>query len=87
MGFWKGLGDLAKIGINVAAGQAEAERILGMNETVARRQVELAARRHGDMEWASLVVGLDHFARVSYGRKAELAAELASYADSIRVRP
>jgi hypothetical protein len=86
MGFWKGLGDIAKVGIHIAAGQAEAERILGLDERVAQRQVELAARRDSDLEWSALVVGFDHFAREGYGSKASMAAGLASYADSIRAR-
>lgn len=86
MGFWEGLGNIAKAGLYIAAGQAEAERILGMNVDVARRQVEVAARRHSDLEWTALVMGLDHFATESYGSKASLAANLASYADAIRAR-
>jgi hypothetical protein len=84
MSIWKGLGDLGKGLVNLASGQAEAERLLDLNNSVARRQVELAARSYEDVKWRALVVGLDHFAREGHSSRAAMAAELASYADSLR---
>jgi hypothetical protein len=84
MGFWKGLGEIGMALASISAGQAEAERLLGLNNSVARRQVELAARSYEDTQWKALVIGFDHFAKEGRSSKAAMAAELASYADSLR---
>jgi hypothetical protein len=86
MGFWKSLGEFGMTLAAISAGQNEAERLLGLNNSVARRQVELAARGYEDMQWKALVIGLDHFAKEGHGSRAAMAAELASYADSLRDR-
>jgi hypothetical protein len=86
MGFWKDLGDIGMALGRISVGQAEAERLLGLNNSVARRQVELAARNYEDMQWRALVIGFDHFAEEGRSSRAAMAAELASYADSLRDR-
>jgi hypothetical protein len=86
MGLWKGLGETGKALLDILAGREEADKILGLNNSVARRQVELAARSHDDAKWKALVIGFDHFAGEGHSSKAAMAAELASYADSLRNR-
>lgn len=84
MGFWSGvfktLDAVGKAGI----AHDEAERLAAQSPAVARRQLVLASRDADDDRWHFLINALDQIARTSTGKKAEFAAALAEYGESLR---
>jgi hypothetical protein len=68
------------------AADEEAERLCEMSESVAKRQVQVKARNSdtGRFDLGDLIDALDRVSQQSYGEKADLAAELARYGDTLR---
>lgn len=83
MGFWENVGKFTSAIAMVAAAQQEAQRLIGLSEPVARRQLKSASRSANDDQWRSLISALDNLASTESGDKADLAARLAEYAETL----
>jgi hypothetical protein len=84
MGFWDELRDK----VLVPAGQVyvankEVDRILEFGRNVARRELKHSAAERDDDGIQLLINRLDEIAKDTDDERAELAAELAEYAESL----
>jgi hypothetical protein len=61
----------------------EASRLLGMSKPVARRELKSLSQTLDSDEWRLLLSQLDDIARSDSGRRADMAAELAEYGESL----
>jgi hypothetical protein len=71
------------IGMLKRAAQQKAEHLLELSSAVARRELKAASGEEFEGHMDILVEALDNIARTDDGRRAEFAAELAEYAESL----
>lgn len=82
----KTLGTVTEIGsalVKIDNAKKEASRLLGMSKPVARRELKNLSATLGSDEWDLLLNQLDEIARSDSGRRADMAAELAEYGESL----
>ena len=82
----KTLGTVTEIGsalVKIDNAKKEASRLLGMSKPVARRELKNLSGTLGSDEWDLLLNQLDEIARSDSGRRADMAAELAEYGESL----
>ena len=78
----KGLNDVAGAYSKVQQGEQEASRVLGMSEPVARRELKRLSGTLDSDVWRVMVNQFDNIAQNDSGRRADMAARLAEYAES-----
>jgi hypothetical protein len=82
----KTLGTMNEIGsalVKIENAKKEASRLLGMSKPVARRELKNLSTTLDSDDWDMLVNALDEVARSDSGRRADMAAELAEYGESL----
>jgi hypothetical protein len=82
----KTLGTVTEIGsalVKIDNAKKEASRLLGMSKPVARRELKNLSATLGSDDWDLLLNQLDEIARSDSGRRADMAAELAEYGESL----
>lgn len=85
-GTFKALDQMAGALAAIRAAEEEAEHLCRQSKAVARRQVQVAARNSDTARFTlgDLINALDKISRESNGEKADFAAELAEYAETLR---
>jgi hypothetical protein len=68
---------------NANRAKEEASRLLGMSEPVARRELKTMSQTMDSEIWQLMVAQLDDIAKTDSGRRADIAARLAEYAESL----
>jgi hypothetical protein len=82
----KTFGALNEIGsalVKMDRAKEEASRVLGMSEPVARRELKRLSKTLDSDMWRLLIGQLDDIAHNDSGRRADVAARLAEYAESL----
>lgn len=64
-------------------GEQEASRVLGMSEPVARRELKRLSQTLDPDVWRAMLYHFDKIAQNDSGRRADMAARLAEYAESL----
>jgi hypothetical protein len=83
MGFWDAVGKAAgEVAANYMAIE-EADRLLGLGRSVARRELKHASEDAVPEQWQRLIDRLDQIARENDGERSEFAADLAEYAEGL----
>jgi hypothetical protein len=77
------INDVAVTYSKLQQGQQEASRVLGMSEPVARREVKRLSETLDSDVWRVMVSQFDNIAQDDSGRRADMAARLAEYAESL----
>lgn len=79
----KAAGELGIALAKVQRAEQEANRVLGMSEPVARRELKGMSERLDDDVWRAIIITFDQIAKDDSGRRADMAARLAEYAESL----
>ena len=77
------LGEVADALAKSQRAEQEASRVLGMSEPVARRELKRLSQTLDSDVWQMMVHQFDSIAEGDSGRRADMAARLAEYAESL----
>jgi len=80
---WDTLGEVADALAKSQRAEQEASRLLGMSEPVARRELKRMSETLDSDVWRLMIGQFDTIAQNDSGRRADMAARLAEYAESL----
>lgn len=83
MGFWDDMKDALKDGALEVLALKEAERLLELSAPVARRDLKRTASSWDEASMRRLIGAFDRVAAAEPGARADQAAALAEYAESL----
>ncbi|MBV9795066.1 MAG: hypothetical protein JO016_14145 [Actinobacteria bacterium] len=80
---WDTLNDAAEALAKSQQAEREASRLLGMSEPVARRELKSLSQTLDSDVWQLMINQFDTIAKEDSGRRADVAARLAEYAEEL----